>query len=187
MMVIAVAIGVVHLVMANLISRLAAPRVAGRARQGRLGADHARRLPARLQRFVGSGVARLVRQDLPGRGVPGRIALQQRAPPGRPRASRRTCCGWSTGRCSLRSISKAFGDTLSYLRLFALGLASAKLAVTFNGLAKDAAEVGAVGVLLALVILTIGHGVNFVLCLMSGVCPRAPLELHRVFQLEPHG
>ena len=67
------------------------------------------------------------------------------------------------------NVSKAFGDALSYLRLFALGLASAQLAVTFNGLASDAAQVGGVGVLLALLILLVGHGINFLLGLMGGV------------------
>lgn len=73
------------------------------------------------------------------------------------------------GVMQVANLSKAFGDALSYLRLFALGLASAQLAVTFNGLASDAAEVGGVGVLLALVILGVGHGINFLLGLMGGV------------------
>ena len=38
---------------------------------------------------------------------------------------------------ALTGVSKAFGDVLSYLRLFALGLSSASLAVTFNQLGTD--------------------------------------------------
>jgi V/A-type H+-transporting ATPase subunit I len=58
---------------------------------------------------------------------------------------------------------------LSYLRLFALGLASAQLAVTFNGLSQDAAKIGGVGTLLAILIAVFGHGINFVLAIMGGV------------------
>ena len=67
------------------------------------------------------------------------------------------------------NLSKAFGDCLSYLRLFALGLASAQLAVTFNDLAQQASQTKGFGVLLALLILVVGHGINLLLGLMGGV------------------
>jgi len=71
---------------------------------------------------------------------------------------------------ALTDVTKAFGDVLSYLRLFALGLASAALALTFNDLANQAASAyPGPGLLLALLILLIGHGLNLVLSLMSGV------------------
>jgi len=71
---------------------------------------------------------------------------------------------------ALTDVTKAFGDVLSYLRLFALGLASAALALTFNDLANQAARAyPGPGLLLALLILLIGHGLNLVLSLMSGV------------------
>jgi len=73
------------------------------------------------------------------------------------------------GVMQVTNLSKAFGDVLSYLRLFALGLASAKLAITFNDLAGSIYEKGGIGILLALVILLVGHGINFLLCLMGGV------------------
>jgi len=64
----------------------------------------------------------------------------------------------------------AFGDVLSYMRLFALGLASASLALTFNDLAGQARDaVHGLGLLLALLILLVGHGLNFALAIMSGV------------------
>jgi len=64
----------------------------------------------------------------------------------------------------------AFGDVLSYMRLFALGLASASLAVTFNNLAKDAHEaLPGLGLLAAILILGVGHLLNLGLSLMSGV------------------
>jgi len=73
------------------------------------------------------------------------------------------------GLAGLTGASKAFGDILSYLRLFALGLASAQLAITFNTLAKDAAEVKGIGILFAIMILVLGHGLNFVLAVIGGV------------------
>ncbi len=73
------------------------------------------------------------------------------------------------GVMQVTNLSKAFGDVLSYLRLFALGLASAKLAITFNGLAGGAYDKGGIGILLAIVILLVGHGINFLLGLMGGV------------------
>jgi V/A-type H+-transporting ATPase subunit I len=69
----------------------------------------------------------------------------------------------------LTGITKAFGDVLSYLRLFALGLASAQLAATFNGLAADAFGLPGLGLLLAALIVLVGHGVNIVLGALSGV------------------
>ena len=67
-------------------------------------------------------------------------------------------------------IIAAFGDVLSYLRLFALGLASASLAIAFNGMAADTREaVPGVGLLAALIILVIGHSLNLLLAVASGV------------------
>ena len=64
----------------------------------------------------------------------------------------------------------AFGDVLSYMRLFALGLAGASLAQTFNSLAADVhASLPGLGVLLAVLILAVGHVLNLGLCVMSGV------------------
>lgn len=64
----------------------------------------------------------------------------------------------------------AFGDVLSYMRLFALGLASASLALTFNDLARQVMDaVPGLGLLLGLLILLVGHALNFGLAMMSGV------------------
>jgi V/A-type H+-transporting ATPase subunit I len=74
------------------------------------------------------------------------------------------------GLTDLTGITKVFGDVLSYLRLFALGLASASLALTFNGLAEQVrSEVEGLGLLLAILILLIGHALNLALGVMSGV------------------
>jgi len=67
-------------------------------------------------------------------------------------------------------LTKAFGDVLSYMRLFALGLSSASLAITFNQLAVKASEsVSAGGFILFALIILFGHLLNFVLAIMSGV------------------
>ncbi len=67
-------------------------------------------------------------------------------------------------------LSKLFGDVLSYMRLFALGLASASLAMTFNQLSLDVREAfPGMGVLLSVLILLVGHLLNFALAIMGGV------------------
>jgi V/A-type H+-transporting ATPase subunit I len=72
------------------------------------------------------------------------------------------------GARALTNVTSAFGDVLSYLRLFALGLASTSLGLAFNGLAKSSAEAGGAGLLLAGVVLMVGHGINLGLAIMSG-------------------
>lgn len=73
------------------------------------------------------------------------------------------------GLARLTDISKAFGDVLSYLRLFALGLASSTLAITFNQLATDLREaVPGLGVLLAVLLLLLGHAINLGLAVLGG-------------------
>ena len=71
---------------------------------------------------------------------------------------------------AIYNITAAFGDVLSYMRLFALGLSGASLAMTFNSLANDVLQSSPVtGVLFAGLILLLGHTLNFALCIMSGV------------------
>ena len=54
--------------------------------------------------------------------------------------------------------------------LFALGLASASLALTFNDLARQVhQDVEGLGLLLAILILLVGHLLNLALAIMSGV------------------
>ena len=76
----------------------------------------------------------------------------------------------ASGILALTKVTIAFGDALSYLRLFALGLASASLAVAFNDMAGQVRQaVPGAGLLLALTILLLGHGLNFILSLSSAV------------------
>ncbi|MDP0590096.1 MAG: V-type ATP synthase subunit I [Candidatus Endonucleobacter bathymodioli] len=68
------------------------------------------------------------------------------------------------------NITGAFGDILSYMRLFALGLSGASLSMTFNSLAMTVIHSSPIiGVLFAGMILLLGHTLNFALCIMSGV------------------
>lgn len=75
----------------------------------------------------------------------------------------------ASGVLALINITKLFGDLLSYMRLFALGLASASLAITFNQLAAANIERGGVALIGGLLILLLGHGVNLLLAIMGGV------------------
>ncbi|BFM08727.1 V-type ATP synthase subunit I [Halioxenophilus aromaticivorans] len=81
--------------------------------------------------------------------------------------------GWwrslANGFLPLLNSSKLFGDTLSYMRLFALGLASASLAVTFNQLAMHNIHQGGLALAGGLLILLFGHSVNLLLAIMAGV------------------
>ncbi|MHA7881391.1 MAG: V-type ATP synthase subunit I [Saccharospirillum sp.] len=83
-----------------------------------------------------------------------------------------------SGLLALTKITQMFGDTLSYLRLFALGLASASLAITFNQLGSDVADaLPGIGLLLEILILILGHLLNFALTVVSGVIHGLRLNL----------
>ena len=69
----------------------------------------------------------------------------------------------------LTGLSGLFGDALSYLRLFALGLSSAKLSETFNQLGADAWDAAGIGVIASIGIVLLGHTLNLLLSIMSGV------------------
>ena len=73
------------------------------------------------------------------------------------------------GLIALTKVSCACCDVLSYLRLFALGLASAQLAATFNELTYQASCCVGVGALLAVLVAVFGHGLNLALVVMGGV------------------
>jgi len=74
------------------------------------------------------------------------------------------------GLLGVTQVTQIFGDVLSYLRLFALGLASASLAITFNDLAGQVIDnVAGVGLFLGILVALIGHALNFALALLGGV------------------
>lgn len=67
-------------------------------------------------------------------------------------------------------IIQLFSDVLSYLRLFALGLATAYMTQTFNTLAGMAVKsIPYVGIVMAVLILVGGHSINLLLGIMGGV------------------
>lgn len=71
---------------------------------------------------------------------------------------------------SLINITKLFGDVLSYMRLFALGLAGASLALTFNNLAEQVFHsLPGPGLFFAILIFVLGHALNLLLCILSGL------------------
>ena len=73
------------------------------------------------------------------------------------------------GLASLARIVNIFSDVLSYMRLFALGLAAASLAETINSLSGQLQHtVPGLGILIALVVLMIGHAINIGLGLIAG-------------------
>ena len=74
------------------------------------------------------------------------------------------------GLVGLLGITQNFADILSYLRLFALGLATTVLGSIFNqlGLQANAALPGVFGYLALVLILFAGHTINLVLAIMGG-------------------
>ncbi|QVL48445.1 MAG: V-type ATP synthase subunit I [Thiocapsa sp.] len=168
MMRLSVGIGVVHLILANLeMAGAQRGRAAGRVAigwiavmlggftlwiAGDVGAPEWVILSAQVLMGLGLAVVLLLGSD---RRVDGVKALALRG---------------FDGLSNLVRVTQVFGDVLSYLRLFALGLASASMAMTFNGLARDVAtELPGLGLLLAILILLAGHTLNLMLALMSGV------------------
>lgn len=74
------------------------------------------------------------------------------------------------GLLGLTKLSGAFGDVLSYLRLFALGLASGSLAAQFNHMAMGIHDaMPGVGIVFAFLVLFLGHAVNLLLGLASAL------------------
>ncbi|NLC51040.1 MAG: hypothetical protein GX764_01880 [Firmicutes bacterium] len=59
----------------------------------------------------------------------------------------------------------AFGDLISYIRLFAVGLAGAEIASSFNNMASGLLEGNTF--IIGVLILVFGHALNFVLCILG--------------------
>jgi V/A-type H+-transporting ATPase subunit I len=59
------------------------------------------------------------------------------------------------------------GDTLSYIRLFALGVASSVLGLVVNQIGMNIWDAGWWGVIVAILFLIFGHGLNFVLATLG--------------------
>ena len=59
------------------------------------------------------------------------------------------------------------GDVLSYLRLYALGLAGAKLGEAFNAIGAQALGDGGVGWIFFILIVIVGHTLNLAMCVLG--------------------
>lgn len=76
----------------------------------------------------------------------------------------------------LDSIS-SFSNIVSYIRLYAVGLATVAIAQSFNSMAAGAAEAGIAGMAAGVVILLFGHGLNIVMALLSVIVHGVRLNL----------
>ena len=67
------------------------------------------------------------------------------------------------------SLISGFSDIVSYVRLFAVGMATAAVASSFNGMIvpNGFGDLGILGLLMAVVALLVGHGLNIALALMA--------------------
>ncbi len=86
-------------------------------------------------------------------------------------SARRGVLRWCVaGLKELSQVPKAFGDVLSYLRLFALGLASAMLAVTFSNFCMFVHhKISGAGLFLCIVIWLVAHPLNLLLAVIGGL------------------
>ncbi|MBO4328956.1 MAG: ATPase V [Bacteroidales bacterium] len=65
------------------------------------------------------------------------------------------------------TVTGLLGDVLSYLRLYALGLAGAKLGEAFNAIGLQALGDGGIGWLPFVLIVVIGHVLNIAMCILG--------------------
>jgi len=65
-------------------------------------------------------------------------------------------------------ITGLFGDLLSYIRLFALGISSAILGFVFNDISLQLLNIPYIGWLFFLILLIVGHSINLFLATLGG-------------------
>ncbi|MDR2536666.1 MAG: V-type ATP synthase subunit I, partial [Treponema sp.] len=75
------------------------------------------------------------------------------------------------------SAVSSFSDIISYIRLFAVGLAGAAIASSFNDMAAGALSAGPAGVAGGILILILGHGLNLTMNALSVVVHGVRLNL----------
>lgn len=73
------------------------------------------------------------------------------------------------GLFELTNVIQVFSDILSYLRLYALGLAGGMVSQTFNQMGLDLMAAGAIGMAAGPLVIIMGHMINILLSLMGGV------------------
>jgi V/A-type H+-transporting ATPase subunit I len=164
MMKLSIAVGCLHIILANGVVAYQAVGVAGKAKP--LGWIAV--ILGGLFMYLSGGAAGLFNLGV-GLGVGGLLAILLLSSDRPLNSPQSLFLRLFDGVSSLVGISQLFGDVMSYLRLFALGLASASLAITFNQLAGQVYQaVPGLGVLIAILILLLGHGINILLGIISG-------------------
>lgn len=164
MMKLSIIVGCLHLIVANAIVAVREINISRRAKP--LGWIAI--ILAGLLMYVGAGTASLVHLGI-GLGVGGAVTILMLSSDRQVGSIGDALLRLLDGLGSLTNLSKLFGDVMSYLRLFALGLASASLALTFNQLAQQVYEAGiTLAVPIALLILVLGHSINLLLAIISG-------------------
>jgi V/A-type H+-transporting ATPase subunit I len=156
---IAMGIGVVHLCIANLARSARAATRAGRLQP--LGWCLA--IAGGHAYWLGGGTAAAAV------AIAGLLAVFAFASDRPPRGARALLARAGKGLLALTSVSRAFGDVLSYVRLSALALAGGALAATINELAAALHATPGVGPAASLLVLAAGHGVNVLLAVVGGV------------------
>ncbi len=175
MMAISVLIGCLHIILASTMDALRHPRL----RDGLASIGWVLIVVAGLLVVLGEGFGIPLPALLPlvllGGGM---VLVLAWTAPGEPPVKR-----FLKGLLGLTHITGAFGDVLSYLRLFALGLASGSLATQFNQMSATLVEsMPGIGLLIAILVLILGHGVNLALGLASGVIHGLRLNVIEFFK-----
>jgi V/A-type H+-transporting ATPase subunit I len=78
-------------------------------------------------------------------------------------------------------ITSYIGDTLSYSRLLALGLTTGIVALSFNMIAKMSGDIPYVGPVFLVLVLLLGHALNFVVSILGGFVHSARLTFVEFF------
>ncbi len=65
------------------------------------------------------------------------------------------------------NVINSFVDVLSYIRLFAVGMAGYYIAVSINGMGRDLCGLGWLAAVFGVLVVVLGHGLNIILCAMS--------------------
>ncbi len=175
MMTISVLVGCLHIVLASMMDALRHPRL----RDGLASVGWAMvvssGLMVVLEKGFGVPLHSVLAGVLLGAGV---LLVLGWSAPGEPPVKR-----FLKGLLGLTNITGAFGDVLSYLRLFALGLASGSLATQFNQMSATLVEsMPGIGLLIAILVLILGHGVNLALGLASGLIHGLRLNVIEFFK-----
>ncbi|MBI2971729.1 MAG: V-type ATP synthase subunit I [Candidatus Aenigmarchaeota archaeon] len=91
------------------------------------------------------------------------------------------------GMVGIIEIPSLIGNILSYLRLAAIGLASASVAMVVNAMAGGLFAGGGIGVVLGVVVLLLGHTINLALGILDGFLQSLRLHYVEMFTKFYHG